>query len=505
MAIKQEQILKNVQTLTPQQILFTRLLEVPSFMMEQRIQQELMNNPALDVVENEDEANRDDDNDLDSNEIGNGYDSENDYDSDNDNELPDSYDSKEDYDELFSDDDDNRDELYRHISNYSADDEVKEIPLISNESFHEQLKQQLGMFQFDEKDEALAAYILGNIDETGYLKRNSKEISNDLLFNMNIRVTAEHIQEIINKLIHRLEPAGVGAQDLQECLQLQLERMPHTPETDLASLIITKTFQEFLKKNYSKIKQKLHVDQDELRAAIDVLVKLDPKPGDNGNEMERKASYISPDFEIRYNEKNGALELTLPKYDIPELCVRKSYKNLYEEIKKKDYLSKTEKKENMDFIKQSMTSAEWFIESLSQRENTLYKTMECIMEYQKEFFMTGDEATIKPMILKNIAEKIEMNISTISRITSSKYVSTPFGTYPLKFFFSESMEKEGEEVSSIEVKKIIKDTIQNEDRTKPYTDDDLKEMLEHKGYKIARRTVAKYREQLGLPTSRLRK
>lgn len=501
MAIKQEQILKNSQTLTPQQILFTRLLEVPSFMMEQRIQQELMNNPALELKENDDDNYDSETNSDSENEYENEFDSDNSKDSD----IADNYDGSDDYDELFSDDDDNKDELYRHISNHAADDEIREIPLVSKESFQEMLKQQLGMFHFDETDEALAAYILGNIDEKGYLKRNSKEISNDLLFNMNIRINADHIQDIINTIIHRLEPAGVGAKDLQQCLQLQLERMPQTPENILANQIITRTYPEFLKKNYSKIKQKLHIEEEDVRAAINILIKLDPKPGDNSNEIERKASYISPDFEIRYNEKTGDLQLTLPKYDIPELCVRKSYKNLYEEIKKKDYLTKAEKKENMDFIKQSMSSAEWFIESLSQRETTLYKTMECIMEYQKEFFLSGDETKIKPMILKNIAEKIEMNISTVSRITSSKYVATPYGTYPLKFFFSESMEKEGKEVSSIEIKRIIKDTIQNEEKTKPYTDDDLKEILDNKGYKIARRTVAKYREQLGLPTSRLRK
>ncbi|MBO4402698.1 MAG: RNA polymerase factor sigma-54, partial [Bacteroidales bacterium] len=407
--------------------------------------------------------------------------------------------------ELFAEEDDSRDELYRNISNHAADDEVREMPLASRDSFQELLKQQLGMFQFDEKEEALAAYIIGNIDENGYLKRTAKEISNDLLFNMNIRIPAEHIQKLIDTMIHRLEPAGVGAQNLQECLLLQMERMPQTQTNQLATEILTKTFTEFLKKNYSKIKQKLHVEMEEVRAAIEVLVKLDPKPGDNGDELERKVAYISPDFEVKYNEKSGELELTLPKYDLPELCVRKSYRNLYEEIKKKNYLSKAEKKENLDFIKQSMTSAEWFIESLSQRETTLYRTMECIIDYQKEFFQTGDETTIKPMVLKNIAEKIGMNISTVSRITSSKYVATPYGTYPLKYFFSESMEREGTEVSSIEVKRIIKDTIQNEDKSKPYTDDDLQDILAKKGYKIARRTVAKYREQIGIPTSRLRK
>lgn len=502
-SIKQEQNLKLGQKLSPKQILFTRLLEVPSFQMEQRIQQELVDNPALEIAEyDEDEKNEKDiDQDMD--------DQLSDSDSDNqENDFPDNelseYDSENDMMDYFSDDDD-RDALYRHISNHSPDDEEREIPIVSKESFLETLKQQLGLFHFNESDQQIAEYILGNIDESGYLQRNAKGISNDLLFNMNIRVSPERIQEIIDEIIHRIEPAGVGASNLQECLLLQLERMPKEPTTVLATTIITKTFPEFTKKNYDKIRSKTHCSEEEFRKAIALLVKLDPKPGFANNDIERESAYISPDFVVYYNDKTDKLELSMPKYNIPELCVRKAYRNLYEEIRDKKNISKNERKIAMDFVRQKVTAAEWFIESLNQRENTLFRTMECIINYQRTFFQTGDETTIRPMILKNIAEMTGMNISTISRITSSKYVLTPYGMYPLKFFFSESMEKEGEEVSSREIKKIIQDTIDGENKDKPLTDDDLQNFLKEKGYNIARRTVAKYREQMGYMPSRMRK
>ena len=249
----------------------------------------------------------------------------------------------------------------------------------------------------------------------------------------------------------------------------------------------------------------MHCSEEDFKKAIALLVRLDPKPGYTNNDIERESAYISPDFVVYYNEKTDQLELSLPKYNIPELCVRKAYKNLFEEIREKKNIDKNERKIAMDFVRQKVTAAEWFIESLNQRENTLLRTMECIMDYQRTFFQTGDETTIKPMILKNIAEKIGMNISTVSRITSSKYVLTPYGMYPLKFFFSESMEKEGEEVSSREIKKIIQDTIQDEDKDHPLTDDEIRNILSDKGYNLARRTGAKYREQMGFMPSRMRK
>ena len=498
-SLKQEQNLKLGQKLSPKQILFTRLLEVPSIQLEQRIQQELVDNPALEIAayEEDEKDNRDLDADTDD-RIGNDL-----PDDEMESDIPE-YDAENDMTDFFSDDDD-RDALYRNISNYSPDDEEREVPIISHDSFLESMKQQLGMFQFNEEDHQTAEYILGNIDESGYLQRNAKEISNDLLFNMNIRVTPEKINEIIQQIIHRIEPAGVGATNLQECLLLQLERLPKTPTTELATGIITRTFPEFTNKNYDKIRSKMHCSEEDFKKAIALLVKLDPKPGYTNNDIERESAYISPDFVVYYNEKTDQLELSLPKYNIPELCVRKAYKNLFEEIREKKNIDKNERKIAMDFVRQKVTAAEWFIESLNQRENTLLRTMECIMDYQRTFFQTGDETTIKPMILKNIAEKIGMNISTVSRITSSKYVLTPYGMYPLKFFFSESMEKEGEEVSSREIKKIIQDTIQDEDKDHPLTDDEIRNILSDKGYNIARRTVAKYREQMGFMPSRMRK
>lgn len=498
-SLRQEQSLKLGQKLSPKQILFTRLLEVPSFQLEQRIQQELVDNPALEIAAYEDEEKNEKETD-----------SELDYDSANrdsgdgmENDYPE-YDADNDMSDYFTEDDD-KDALYRNISNYSPDDEEHEMPIVSKESFLESMKKQLGLFQFDETDQQTAEYILGNIDESGYLQRSAKEISNDLLFNMNIRIPPEKIQELIQKIIHRIEPAGVGASNLQECLLLQLERLPQNPDTSLAFAIITKTFPEFIKKNYDKIRQKMHCSVEELKKAIALLVKLDPKPGYTSNDIERESAYISPDFVVYYNDKTDKLELSMPKYNIPDLCIRKAYRNLFEEIREKKNISKDDRRAAMDFVRQKVTAAEWFIESLSQRENTLFRTMESIIEYQRTFFQTGDETTIKPMILKNIAEKIGMNISTVSRITSSKYVQTPYGMYPLKFFFSESMEKEGEEVSSREIKKIIQDTINEEDKDNPLTDDELRGILEKKGYNIARRTVAKYREQMGFMPSRMRK
>lgn len=486
--------MKLGQKLSPKQILFAKLLEVPTIQLEQRIQQELAENPALDIADDDEEDRPEKEEETDDDFSTGEEDDETDDVSDYDDEM----------EEYFSDDEDSRDALYSHISNHSPDDEVREIPIVSRDSFLESLEQQLGLFQFDEDEEQIAQYILGNIDESGYLQRNAREISNDLLFNMNIKVSPEKVQEIIHQIAHQIEPAGVCAIDLQECLLLQLERNPQSPENELATRIITKSFTEFTKKNYDRIRQRAHCSEEEFRAALKILVKLNPKPG-AGDETGRAATYISPDFIVYYNDKTDKFELSLPKYHVPELCVRKVYKGMYEDLRDRKNISKEERKESMEFLKKNITSAEWFIELLSQRENTLYRTMECIVEYQRTFFQTGDETTIRPMILKNIADKVEMNISTISRITSSKYVQTPFGMYPLKFFFSESMEKEGEEVSSREVKKIIQDTIQEENKDKPLTDDDLRKILEDKGYAIARRTVAKYREQLGFAPSRMRK
>ena len=491
--IKQEQTLKLGQKLSPKQILFAKLLEVPTIQLEQRIQQELAENPALDIADDDDER-------TDKEE-----DTEDEYVSEEEGENPEEMtDYGDDMEEYFSDDEDSRDALYRNISNHAPDDEVREMPIVSKDSFLESLEQQLGLFQFDEDELQIARYILGNIDESGYLQRNAREISNDLLFNMNIKISPEKVQDIIQRIAHQIEPAGVCAINLQECLLLQLERHPQTPENDLATRIVTRSFAEFTKKSYDRIRQKHRCTPEEFKAALNILVRLNPKPG-AGDETGRASTYISPDFIVYYNDKTDKFELSLPKYHVPELCVRKVYKGMYEELRDSKHISKEERRESMEFLKKNITSAEWFIELLSQREHTLYRTMECIVEYQRTFFQTGDETTIKPMILKNIAEKVEMNISTISRITSSKYVQTPFGMYPLKFFFSESMEKEGEEVSSREVKKIIQDTIQEEDKENPLTDDDLRKILEEKGYAIARRTVAKYREQLGFAPSRMRK
>ncbi|HPX59553.1 MAG TPA: RNA polymerase factor sigma-54 [Bacteroidales bacterium] len=492
--LSQKQELKLTQKLSPRQILLMKLLQIPTVSLEQRIKQELEDNPALEIEEMEDTSFQEE--------------------SDNSDEYADDsltgeedalYDAVRDLDEYFYEDDDIQ--PYReNVGKSDDDDNMKEIPYAFGESFQENLRYQLGMYHLPAEDLKIAEYILGNIDESGYLQRTAKEMVNDLLFNLQIVTTQEKVQSIINNVIHSLDPAGVGALNLQECLLLQLKRMKETKEVVLAKKIIKNYFNEFKKKHYEKIIQRLKVTQEELDAALSLLLKLDPKPGVSSNDIQREAAYISPDFIVYINEKDGSLNLTLPNYNIPELRVKKAYAGLYNEIKDKKTMSQEEKKAALDFVKQKVVSAEWFIDSITQREATLYRTMQSIIDYQIEFFQTGDETYIKPMVLKDIADRVEMDISTISRVVSSKYVLTPYGLYPLKFFFSESMQtNDGGEVSSREVKKILSDAIDNEDKQKPYTDDMLCKILNKKGYNIARRTVTKYREQLGIPVARMRK
>jgi len=375
---------------------------------------------------------------------------------------------------------------------------------VSGVSFHELLNQQLGYRKMDEHKYQIGLYIIGNIDESGYLERSTDSIVDDLAFTQNISTTKSEVEEILG-IIQEFDPAGVGARNLQECLIIQLKRKAKdetSPALDLAIKIIGRYFNEFTKKHYQKIMKRAEVDEDRLKEAMDIILELNPKPGNSLSETTRTNHYIIPDFTI--STMNGELELYLNSWNSPDLRVSNMYADMVNQLGNQKRTKK--QREAYSFIKQKVNSARWFIEAIRQRQNTLYLTMQAIMEYQKDYFMTGDETLLRPMILKDIADKVGLDISTISRVANSKYVQTPFGTFLLKSFFSESMQKDdGEEVSTREIKTILKEIIEKENKKKPLTDEHLKKLLNEKGYNIARRTVAKYREQLNIPVARLRK
>jgi RNA polymerase sigma-54 factor len=382
-------------------------------------------------------------------------------------------------------------------------DEGKVIPVRVETSFHEALLTQLGMMELDDRNQKIAEQIVGSIDDDGYLRREITSIADDLAFRQNIAVTETEIEGLIKK-IQQFDPPGICARDLKECLILQLQRkLSEGKEVEIAMQVLEKYFDEFTKKHYEKIQRGLSLTDEQLKAVINQIIKLNPKPGGNLGEMNKAESYVVPDFFI-YNNA-GVLELTLNSKNAPDLRISEGYRDMikdYEKGSKKD----KRQKEAVLFIKQKIDSAKWFIDMIKQRQQTLIGTMQSIMNYQREFFLTGDETTLKPMILKDIAEMTGLDISTVSRVANSKFVQTEFGTYRLKFFFSESLSTDtGEEVSTREVKKILSNLIEAEDKHKPLSDEQLTDMLQEKGYNIARRTVAKYREQLNLPVARLRK
>lgn len=486
---------KLLQKLSPQQILLMKLLQIPTVALEQRIKQEIEENPALEIedgAENEAESPNEDS-----------------APSENDDEYDDQeqeYDSTE--DEFGLDDyleDDDIPDYRLNANNRSADDyDHQEIPFSTGISFHESLIQQLGYRQLDEQQYKIGLYIIGNIDDSGYLNRQLEAMADDLLFSVNIKTNKHELNEIL-EIIQDFDPPGVGARNLQECLLLQLQRkQSENPDVDysLAITIVDRFFNEFTKKHYNKIIKRAEISEDSLKVALDEILKLNPKPGNTISETNKIVQYVMPDFIIQNND--GELELTLSSRNAPELRISKSYTEMleiYAENKKN-----RSNKEALMFVKQKIDSAKWFIDAIRQRQNTLYITMHAIMDYQKEYFLTGDETRLKPMILKDIAEIVSLDISTISRVANSKYVQTPFGTFLLKSFFSESMQTDdGEEVSTREIKKILSDCIDAEKKSKPLTDEQLTNILKDKGYNIARRTVAKYREQLNIPVARLRK
>ncbi|MFO8023424.1 MAG: RNA polymerase factor sigma-54, partial [Perlabentimonas sp.] len=390
-------------------------------------------------------------------------------------------------------------------NNYSKDDKHEQVPFSTGVSFHEHLENQLGLRVLDEKQQKLGMYLLGNIDDDGYLRRKLSAIADDLAFSMGIETNEDELEQILY-IIHDFDPIGVGARDLQECLLLQIEnKNQKIPEVALARKILKYQFDEFTRKHYEKIKNKLNLTDEDLKSAIEEILRLNPKPGGSFYDPHNRASYhIVPDFILESTD--GELVLSLNAKNVPDLKINREYSQMLQSyIANKDNASKQDK-EAVSFVKQKIDSAKWFIDAIKQRQNTLLFTMQAIIEYQEEFFKTGDEAKLKPMILKDIAEATGLDISTISRVANSKYIQTNFGIYSLKYFFSEGMQTDsGEEVSTKEIKNILHDCIEAEEKQKPLTDEKLMAILKEKGYPIARRTVAKYREQLGIPVARLRK
>ena len=461
-----------------------KLLEIPAMQLEQRIKKELEENPVLEEGADE-EIDKQEEEDI----------------------VDDTF---EDNTEEFSlsdylDEDDTP--SYRlTTSNYSKDDERNaEIPFSVGSSFHEHLKSQMGLQSLTVEEEELAKYIIGNIDEDGYLRRKLESIVDDLAFLQNIKTSEEELLNIL-RIVQDFEPPGVGARDLQECLLLQIERKDQDdPVKKRAREILKYYFQEFTKKHYEKIEERMNLANGELKEAIDEILKLNPKPGGSVNDPHSKLFHqIVPDFVLE--NRDGEFELSLNSKNVPDLRVSRTYAEMLRSFKaQKDKPSKNEK-EAISFVKQKLDSAKWFIDAIRQRQATLLITMNAILSYQEEYFNEGDETKLKPMILKDIAEMTGMDISTISRVANSKYIQTHFGIHPLKYFFSEGMQKEsGEEVSTREIKAILMECIENEDKKKPLNDEKLGAILKEKGYQIARRTVAKYREQLKIPVARLRK
>ena len=492
MSLSQSLQQKLLQRLSPQQIQLMKLLQIPTANLEERIKEELEENPALEVTEenHEDEFSDDAKDDADSAE---------DYELDGGD---DDYDNL-DISEYVADGDDDIADYKLRDDNYPEADDKKVIPFKIENSFHEMLLDQLGMLSLEEKSYKIAEQIVGSIDDDGYLRRELSSIVDDLAFRQNIMSSEKEIEEIIKK-IQQFDPPGICARDLKECLLLQLQRqLLDGKNVAMAVLVLDKYFDEFTKKHYEKIQRGLNLTDEDLKEVIGAIIKLNPKPGGNVGEVNKAEAYVIPDFFI-YNN-GGKLEITLNSKNAPDLRISEGYRDMLKEYDKGTKKDKRQKEAVM-FIKQKIDSAKWFIDMIKQRQHTLYSTMQAIMNYQKEFFLTGDETVLRPMILKDISEVTGLDISTVSRVANSKFVQTEFGTYRLKFFFSESLSTDsGEEVSTREVKKILSNLIEGEDKKKPLSDEHLTELLQEKGYNIARRTVAKYREQLNIPVARLRK
>jgi RNA polymerase sigma-54 factor len=489
--LKQNQQLKLLQKISPQQIQFIKLLQVPTATLEQRIKEELEKNPALDELNMGfgEEKPKGEYDDLDKKDDAPAQEDTHDY-------------SMDEY--LASDGYDYRTRL---PSGGDSDEDDYEAPIVQMKSLNDLLMEQMYLLDLEEHEQLIAEHIIGNIDEDGYLRGKGsmdpvKAIVNYMAFRQNISTTMEEVEYLLEK-IQRFDPSGVGARDLQECLILQLKRKPASRNTELAITLLEKYFEEFKKKHFSKIRSRLGISEEELKEVYEMIKKLNPKPGESQSVV--KHEYIIPDFILTTD--NNKINIRLNSRNAPELKVSRNYVNMYKEYKGIQKEQKSSKvKETLDFVKQRIEAAQWFIDAIRQRQYTLLNTMETIAAKQEEFFLSGgDEKKLRPMILKDIADEIQMDISTVSRVANSKYVQTEFGIYPLKFFFTEGIETEDGMVSNREVKRSLQEIIDAESKRRPLSDDKIAVMLKEKGYHIARRTVAKYREQLGVPVARLRK
>ncbi len=471
--ISQKQILKMQQKLSPQQIQMIKLLELPTLQLEKRVRQEVEENPVLEEQATEEK--------------------------DQEEGMPKEI-SMEEY--LHGDD---TPSYKSYANNYSRDDKAPQTVLFEGRSMHDYLMEQLGYRSVSDHEFRIARYIIGNIDEDGYLRLSLESISDDIAFNLGEEESMEDLEKGL-KLVQSLEPPGVGARDPRECLMLQLERKGEQGDVQrLAYKILSSCFTEFSKKHFEKIMSRLNIDEDRFRDAIDEIQRLSPKPGNLYNEGGNlEAPYVIPDFIIE--EQDGKINMRLNSYNVPELRINRRYADMIRQIASSPKKLSEQDKEAMQFVKSKIDSAKWFISAIKQRHNTLIQTMKAILNYQRDYFTDGDQTKLRPMILKDIADRTGLDVSTISRVVNSKYIQTHFGIFSLKTLFSEAMQTEsGEEVSSYEIKKILTDCIDTEDKRKPLTDETLMEILNEKGYRIARRTVAKYREMLNIPVARLRK
>ena len=480
--LKQQLQQKLQQKLSPAQIQVIKMLEVPTLELEERIRQEIEENPALE--EGAEES-------ADGDEFADNY--------EDDGGNNDDFDPEE-----YMADDDIPDYKLK-ANNTSKDDKREDIPFSIGMTFHEYLVDQLGLLQLTEHERMIAEYVIGNIDDEGYLRRSPESMVDDIVFHAGIQTSDEEMISIV-ELVRQFDPAGVGATTLQECLLLQLERRNQTREVALAERILRDYFEEFSKKHYDKINKALEINDEDLKKVINEIIRLNPKPGNGwgGNVLEKSMATIVPDF-ILENEE-GQLSVHLNNSNVPELRVNSTYNEMFKDYASNKKNQTREMKDAVMFVKQKIDAARWFIDAIKQRQQTLLTTMMAIVDFQKEFFIEGDDTYLKPMILKDIADRTGYDISTVSRVSNSKYIQTEFGIFPVKYFFSESMTNDsGEEVSTREIKKILQDCIDSEDKRKPLNDDALADVLKEKGYLIARRTVAKYREQLNIPVARLRK
>jgi len=484
--LKQSLQYKLLQKLSPQQIQLMKLIQLPTQAFEERLKQEIEENPALDTGK-EDSDSIDDD-------LSNEFD-----DDDDGSEKIDADDIN--IDEYLSDDE--TPSYKTQANNYSADDEEKNVPYAAGTSFHQSLKNQLNTFNFNDEELAIAEFLVGSIDDSGYIRREIIDLVDDLAFTANVFTSEEKVLAILRKVVQNLDPIGVGARDLKECLVIQLKAKDKNKIRSLAIDILENAFDHFVKKHYKKLQEKYSISEAELKEVNTEISRLNPKPGSSYAGNNKIAEQIVPDFSIKILD--GELDLTLNSRNAPEMHVSREYNNMLKGYQESTVKSKSQK-DAVFFIKQKLDSAKWFIDAIKQRQQTLLVTMNSIMQYQYEYFLTGDERKLKPMILKDIADQIKMDVSTVSRVANSKYVSTPYGTKLIKEFFSESMKNDqGEDVSTKEIKKILETVIKKENKRKPLTDEKLAAILKEKGYPIARRTIAKYREQLDLPVARLRK